>query len=316
MIKYYEEQDERNDKLIEILRELSDPKKQDILRHQDVIFNYIDRLKKIYFEGLEEGKKFRHSYARIYQFLYDEMYIADNDSSVLEQNVDILYHFCSENDDNQLAEVLYKLLDHMEMDIVRIAHLKKEVGDIQKDVDLVCDDIKTLGEKSKLLNKAYLLHEKKVQKSQKKINKINDQVENAYSQYISILGIFSAIVLVFFGGTSIFTSFFGNICKLSYQKIAFTLSITGIILFDIIFMFFYILAKLIKRDIATAKPQECIWIKRICIRYPYVVLFHIMMGIIFSISCYSICMDERMKSESSKYIEKNIATTEINNTKN
>lgn len=320
MIKYYEEQDERNDRLIEILKELSDPGKQDILRDQQTLISYIERFNDIYFNGIEKGKKFRHSYARIYQFLYDEMYMEGKDSSILEQNVDLLYKYCSENDEKQMAEMLYKLMDHMELDMVRISRLDSQVGELNEDVELICDDIKDLSAKNKLLKRSYTQYDEqanrlntqinKIKKSQKKFSKINDQVENAYSQFISILGIFSAIVLVFFGGTSVFASFFQNMADIPYYKTSFTLAIIGIILFDIIFMFFYILSKLLKRNIASIKQNVdgCI-AKRIYKRYPYVALFHLIMGIILVISIgfiyhdYTVDKAKSMKIENAKNVD-------------
>lgn len=288
MDSYYSDQDKRNDKLIGILRELGDFELQQKLRLSDICDNYVNSFKKIYFDGMESGKKFRHSYSRIYQFIYDELYEEKNDPSILDENINWLYKYCSKNNELEIAEALYKLMDHIEMDIVRISNLRNQVDGLRDDIDLLYDDTKKLMDNSNRLDESYKKYDeqsselnrkiKKFQKTKSKIDKIDEQVENSYSQFISILGIFAGIVIVFFGGASVFSGFYAGLSEVkSLTVIAFTLSLTGLILFDIIFLFFYILAKLVKSDIATSKAKNIKGNKRLLMRYPYFFIFNIMM---------------------------------------
>jgi len=99
-------------------------------------------------------------------------------------------------------------------------------------------------------------------------------------------GIFSAIVLVFFGGTSII----GNIIEgMKETNIFITIIVTcfaGTIIFDLLFMFIYFLAKILDRNIAAT--QERVWwepiLARVRIRYPIIFYANIISTIVIYIS--------------------------------
>ena len=105
-----------------------------------------------------------------------------------------------------------------------------------------------------------------------------------------ILLFFSAIVLVFFGGMDGFGSIFSNMQNIGRFKLSFVFAMVGMIVFDIIFMFLYILAKLLRREIASSQAEiigQCTiinWVKRVWMRYPYVLMFNLAMCIIMILS--------------------------------
>lgn len=51
-----------------------------------------------------------------------------------------------------------------------------------------------------------------------KVNRIIKHTDDAYSNFIAILGIFSAIVMVFFGGTTVFTKALGDVSETPIDK--------------------------------------------------------------------------------------------------
>ncbi len=117
---------------------------------------------------------------------------------------------------------------------------------------------------------------KDTDKMQNDIGKTRKKVKGIYSQFVSILGIFTAIVIVFFGGASIFSDVLTNIHEAEWYQIGFSVALVGLVLFDIIFMFLYILSKFLEVPIhtkGTAKSRFFLfrWIEK----YPYVFLFHL-----------------------------------------
>ena len=111
-----------------------------------------------------------------------------------------------------------------------------------------------------------------ISKSAKKLKK---KVNNVYSQFVSILGIFTAIVIVFFGGISVFSDVLTNIHLAKWYQIGFGLSFVGIIMFDIIFMFLYILSRIVDTPISTKEESDkkfalFRWIDK----YPYLFWFN------------------------------------------
>lgn len=109
------------------------------------------------------------------------------------------------------------------------------------------------------------------------VEKTMENIENSYSVFISILGIFSGIVLVFASGSSIWGSLFKNISKYNWRKIILTMGLSGLVTYNIVFMFIYFIAKLLDRNIATTKSSSE-WIpifKRLKIRYPIVYWYNV-----------------------------------------
>ena len=123
---------------------------------------------------------------------------------------------------------------------------------------------------------------------------LKEKVNDSYSQFVSILGIFSAIVLVFFGGMTAFSSIFANMQNINRFKLAFITALVGMIIFNLIFMFLYVLAKLLGREIVASTASEVggkfkfiNWVKRIWGRYPYMLMFNITMLVIMMMSFIS-----------------------------
>ena len=130
-----------------------------------------------------------------------------------------------------------------------------------------------------------------VKEFREETNSLKGKVEDSYSQFVSILGIFSAVVLVFFGGMTAFGELFANMHSIGRFKLIFTAAFVGLIIFNMVFMFLYVLAKLLNREIAASTTAEAVgkyaltrWIKRIWGRYPYLLLFNSVMFMVMLIS--------------------------------
>lgn len=109
------------------------------------------------------------------------------------------------------------------------------------------------------------------------VEKTMEKIENSYSVFISILGIFSGIVLVFASGSSIWGSLFKDISKYNWRKIILIIGLSSLVTYNIVFMFIYFIAKLLDRNIATTKSSSE-WIpifKRLKIRYPIVYWYNV-----------------------------------------
>ncbi len=122
-----------------------------------------------------------------------------------------------------------------------------------------------------------------INKKQKDINETINRINNIYSEFISILGIFSAIVLVYFGGTSIIGNVLNAINETSIFKGILICLVAGIIIFNIIFMFLYFLAKILDRSIAATNQYVEFYniFDRFKKRYP--IIFYINSLLLFCI---------------------------------
>lgn len=203
---------------------------------------------------------FRHSYYTISSSLekYDP---AQRDS--LPVYLDSVVNYVEEHESEENAETdrikksVKKLLDHVELECLRINRMAK----VQRDADRA----------EKLQNEALVLNEST--KASEKV--LSDRVNGFHEQSITILGIFSAVVVGFMSGLSMFTSGFNKLNEVSIYIVSFYSVLVGIILFDILFMLIFFIAKISGHSIARDVPESSRnWFCSTFHRYPYVYCFH------------------------------------------
>lgn len=267
---------QRSEKLQALIEGLS--KSQDVLKEKKSQNDYYMKLKGIYIT--KTGESFRHFYNEIFSVITEIHNQEPEAIDVLGENMRILYKYCMERDEDQIKEPIAKLFDHVSLDIARIKYTNAIDRRLELTGDTLLTQISDVNKKIEEAKNTYDGIKDDVEDTSKKIN-------NAYSEFVSILGIFSAIVLVFFGGTSIIGNVIGSMKE---TNIFITLIVTcfaGTIIFDILFMFIYFLAKLIDRNIATT-AEELWWEStniRMKNRYPIIFYANIISIIIIYVAC-------------------------------
>lgn len=101
-----------------------------------------------------------------------------------------------------------------------------------------------MGEVDKRVNEI----DKKIESSENKLNDFN-------MQSITILGIFSGIVMAFFGGMSFINEVLKNMHTVSKYRMTFIVLTIGLILFNLFFFFMYFIGKLVDKPLR----NECIF---------------------------------------------------------
>ena len=252
MIKKY---DKKKLELMTILKALSKPYDQEI-----------------------KGVEIRNAASRILAYMNTSDYsnnilfniitdLKDNNYSIstILSNINSIKLFCMKTNKNDLYDFINRLHDDIDLINNQIDYIDK----VQQKITITDDDykkrIENLSSSFDTMNVEY--------------EKINNSINNTYSNLISILGLFSGIVLVFFGGTKIFGDVINCINKLEFEEAILYCSIVGIILFNIVFMFIYYIAKLLGRDIS-ASDDSSRWtpiFNRFKIRYPIIYYFNVLM---------------------------------------
>lgn len=244
-------------------------KTQDALKSRGRIIKYFSLLEDIYYSE-NPSDTFRHYYSDIFGWIsqIDNDYSEDSgDLEILSQNISIIkkeYEKCAFNRKRNVQKSIDKLYDHINLDIARINYIKTMQSNSE-------DEMENISQQLTLLNQQMREEVDKAEDVSKKVN-------NAYSEFVSILGIFSAIVLVFFGGTSVFANVIAAMDKSSIYKSMSICVITGIMVADIIFIFMCLLAKLLGRSIATEISS---WedygnsVRRFRKRYPMIFYFNL-----------------------------------------
>lgn len=200
------------------------------------------RLESIYYNYNTEN--FRHYYSDIFSTLT----LIDGDSSIgsldiLAQNIQTIKNgYIPKNSDNHgdiidISKEIVKLYDHTNLDIARINYTKTMTN----------TTLSELAKNKLLINNL----EKNIQESETTFKKLSDQTikdltqlsknvqnkqEDMQKEYISILGIFAAIVLAFTGGIVFSSSVLENIDKPSIYRLALITFIIGLIFFNLIWL--------------------------------------------------------------------------------
>lgn len=263
-----EKEEQKRRKLFqEVLKEMASS--QEVFKNPTKLEKVYNELCRVY-KGNSDTIDFRHYYS----YIFSTLCMLKNQGVQLEiinQNLNEVYKYCKKKENEEFCDKIKKLVDHTNLEVARINYIdiiENRLNITDESFSLTVNDI----------NEQIECAAQKLDDTKKKIN-------NSYSDFIAILGIFAGIVLVFFGGTSIFGNIIANIQKTETVKAVMMCAITGVVVFDIIFMFIYYIAKLLDRNIAAS--GEYIWWKPIFIRfkerYPLIFWVNIFAGIIISL---------------------------------
>lgn len=220
------------ERIADILRKLSIS--QEILRDEAEMDHIVRELKVIYSSGPivnGEKEKFRHQYSKICGVIH-ECAVQDRESvNILGQNIDMLYqHVCDhEKDDRDFCQLVFKLKDHVNLEVGRINAIYGILDQLGGRTRNALDQIDDLQREERTL-------QNDMRKTKNKIKKW--QVES-----ITILGIFSAIVMAFVGGFSFSSSIITGIDQTSIYRLLLIGSLLGLLMVNLI----YILTRLILR---------------------------------------------------------------------
>lgn len=237
-------------------------------------------------------KGYEYSYYNVSAEIYAHWDMDEQQLTNLSSNIESLKAIVHQSD-GKLEKALKgidELYDHIMLEIVRITDHKGRIDKINEIINKFQQESKDnferydisltqtvaqfenkFREADELISKQSVAIEE-ISKSAKKLKK---KVNNVYSQFVSILGIFTAIVLVFFGGVSVFSNVLTNIHQAKWYQIGFGVSAIGIVMFDVVFMFLYILSKLVGTPISVKEESDkrgafFRWIDK----YPYLFWFN------------------------------------------
>ena len=184
--------------LDECLSELANPNQR--LSAGDVN-RYIQKLKDIYADD------FRHQYSRLFGVVSGVQSDQSRDLETLITNIDRIYHSaCEQTGDEVFHKSLHKLYDHVNLDVARLEFTKKIVDEVAEQNSTTAEELKDLKESAK----------------------------NMQRDYVTILGIFAAIILAFVAGITFSTSVLSNIDKVTVYHLTYVVLLIALILFNLL----------------------------------------------------------------------------------
>lgn len=222
------------------------------------------------FDEVYADASFRHSYSLLSRCL--GTYQADERDSVpvvLARVVEVAAYREQTEENARVLKSLQKLLDHVELECLRLNRM---------------DEIRNLAATSKSQQQEA---SKITQKVSEDAKLLETKVKGFHEQSITILGIFSAVVVGFMAEISLFTKGFETLTAENVCAVLFYCDVVGVIVFDTLFMLIFFVAKIAGFSLAVSKHERKngVWIVRTFFNYPYVYCFNLL-GIVGGVLLY------------------------------
>lgn len=240
-----------------------------------------------------EDPEFRHSYASISRVL-ESLSPDQRDalSSYVEQIRDSAPDILSEEGWQPevragLQKRLFKLCDHIELECIRLGRI---------------DKVEFIGNKaSSELESA----DEKLGSVEERAEELKNKVSNYHAQSISILGIFSGLVVTVSGALQFTASGLQNLTNISAPKIILFVAVSFFFLFNVVFMMMYCIARISGTSVASncnnRNCSDCAkckrQIRRFQKKYPYIFWFDVVaillcvLAFLYSIDAFSTITD-------------------------
>lgn len=260
-------------------------------------------------------KGYRHSYYEISNAIYQNINNPDilvNPLDSLANNIQIVTDEALDTyvDRPDICKGFRKFYDHIMLEITRINDHSSSMEKINQLIEEFDSESKnTITESRRSLRRMIVRNTERLSDMmERKVTNVTDEIEklkdNIFSQLVAILGIFASVIIVFFGGASVFAKVLEKLGDIDWIETAPVLSITGFVMFNVIFMFLFVISRMIEKDIGVKIENESWWskgtIRRWIARYPYMFVFNMLMAIIFFASVvpeYSVDKDIVLDSE-------------------
>lgn len=228
--------------------------------------------------------KKRHSYSQISSTIYQNI---DNILLQNEDALDDLKNNCAEvckigmsgEVSADVKKGFAKFNDHVQLEITRISdqlRRNRQFNDM-----LEKSRMETEKQNEEALNNS--LDEIK-STSHDVINKMNKINDNVFAQITSILGIFAAIIFVFFGGTQLFSNALNSIHEVKLAEVGilgFVVALIGMIMFDIIFMLLYVVSVISGKPLGGISAENTDnFSDKVKEKFPYVIWMNELLGAI------------------------------------
>nr|DAG48204.1 MAG TPA: hypothetical protein [Caudoviricetes sp.] len=265
--------DDTQDKITAFLEFLNEKYKT-----KEEIQEYLD----FHIKCLYENDEFRHSYFNISAYLQahrpeikgEEL----QEKKPINENLRILKdEIIIEEKYSAIRRKLFKFIDHCNLELSRFAYFETVYwrSEAAKDeFSKIKDDYEQLNKKREDIDKS--------------MSELKQELSSSKSEYITILGIFAAIMLAGLGSFAALGGALSNINSISLYKFFACTAFIGLILFNVVTALIYMITRIIGRNIYTACTDShdgdcvngscdkvCNPISRIRKRLPYIYWFNV-----------------------------------------
>lgn len=228
---------------INLLNDLA--QSQIMLETEEKRTEFYKRLEKCYHNP--NGDNYRHYYSDIFLVLTSiKNKDAPGDIQVLGQNIQEIhsdyraYNFDQNGNLIDIRDSINKLYDHVSLDIARLVF--SDAGDRETRNEAKIDEVKR---ETNSLSDGIMKAQKDLGETKEELKKTIDELRDSKKEYISILGIFSSVVLTFTAGIAFSTSVLQNIHQASVYRLVLGVLLIAFVLINVIFLLFHYVDKMV-----------------------------------------------------------------------
>lgn len=159
----------------------------------------------------------RHKYSEVSRYIYS---LDDSEIDVLAVNLNLIVKFAKDKNEEDIILNINKLIDHTDLAHFQRKHIENEVKKNERLLRGIHRSTLKVRTESKKLTEELLETKKELDEN---FNKITTDIDNhkssTYTQFVTILGIFTAITFGVFGGMEILGNVMSNIVEVRIAKL-------------------------------------------------------------------------------------------------
>lgn len=196
-------------------------------------------------------EQYRHHYHGICQCIFS---LREEERELLAKNLEIMYKKLQKYnlEETHFISAIRKLYDHVMLEVYRLASLANYNDTVNNYQDI-----------SERLEISKEQTEQQIFQANNALREMQEKIEGFNTQSITVLGIFSAIVLASFGGINVIASAVASMHQTHFPKLIIVILACGFIMVNTIFVLMYFLGKMTRRNIyARCKTADCTCDKR------------------------------------------------------
>lgn len=186
---------------------------------------YLKRLHEIY--DISDNDIYRHSYSKIFLALKDVSDSDDLSSEILIQNLQLIYYKVQQdsNENSYFRIAVYKLFDHVNLDVSRINYLKMENKDYY--------------------NKFLEGYSKLQDETEESFKEIKQSLEKTKIDTVAIIGIFTAIIIGLVSSITFSAKLLAHAHEIPPGRIMIAAATCGFVTISIFYLIYLILERLV-----------------------------------------------------------------------
>lgn len=159
----------------------------------------------------------RHKYSEVSRYIFN---LGDSDIDVLAVNLNLIAKFAEKKNEDNIKHNINKLIDHTDLAHIQRKYIENEVKKNERLLRGIHQSTMNVRSESQKLTQELVKTKESLNENYNKISSdIDKHKSSIYTQFVTILGIFTAITFGVFGGMEILGNVMSNIVEVRVPKL-------------------------------------------------------------------------------------------------